>query len=89
MLRRVLTRCAGSGALAALAAFLAIGTAGCASLSLKGVTSATAPDQPRSGLGGSDYRHADVIADSGGTGVNAWYAFQPTRPRPVSARWSS
>ena len=71
--------------IAALAAFLAIGASGCASLSLKGVTSAAAPDQPKSGPGGSDYRHADWVVDSGGTGVNAWYVFQPTRPRPASA----
>lgn len=70
---------------AALAAFIAIGAAGCASLSLKGVTSAMAPDQPKSGPGGSDYRHAEVVVDSGGAGVNAWYVFQPARPRPASA----
>jgi hypothetical protein len=70
---------------AAFTAFLAIGAAGCASLSLKGVTSAMAPDQPKSGPGGSDYRHADITVDSGGSGVNAWYVFQPTRPRPASA----
>ena len=68
-----------------LTTYLAIGASGCASLSLKGVTSATAPDQPKSGPGGSDYRHADWVVDSGGTGANAWYVFQPTRPRPASA----
>src|SRR5688500_20400693 len=75
----------GAARAAALAAFFAIGAAGCASLSLKGVTSAAAPDQPKSGPGGSDYRHADWSVDSGGTGANAWYVFQPTRPRPVLA----
>jgi len=44
-----------------------------------------APEQPKSGPGGSDYRHADWVVDSGGTGANAWYVFQPTRPRPASA----
>lgn len=73
------------GAVAALTAFLTIGAAGCATLSLKGVTSAAPPDQPKSGPGGSDYRHADLVVDSGGTGANAWYVFQPTRPRPASA----
>src|SRR4026208_85115 len=71
--------------IAAFGAFLAIGATGCASLSLTGVTSAMAPEQPKSGPGGSDYRHADWVVDSGGTGANAWYVFQPTRPRPASA----
>jgi len=69
----------------AFAAYLAIAAAGCASMSFKGATSARPPEQPKSGPGGSDYRHADIAVDSGGTGVNAWYVFQPTRPRPASA----
>ena len=74
-----------SRARAALFVLLSLGAAGCAALSLKGVTSATQPDQPKSGPGGADYRHADLSVDSGGGGVDAWYVFQPTRPRPASA----
>ena len=70
---------------AVLSVFVVLGTLACASFSLKGITSAKAPVQPKSGPGGSDYRHADWSVDSGGTGVNAWYVFQPTRPRPASA----
>jgi|tagenome__1003787_1003787.scaffolds.fasta_scaffold20977377_3 hypothetical protein len=43
------------------------------------------PAQPKSGPGGSDYAHASWRVSSGGTGANAWYVFEPTRPRPAKA----
>jgi pimeloyl-ACP methyl ester carboxylesterase len=43
------------------------------------------PPQPESGPGGSDYAHESFSVASGGTGVNAWYVFQPTDPQPSSA----
>jgi pimeloyl-ACP methyl ester carboxylesterase len=43
------------------------------------------PPQPRSGPGGSDYSHARWRVSSGGSGPDAWYAFEPVGPRPKSA----
>jgi len=43
------------------------------------------PAQPRSGPGGSDYRHHGWRVHEGGTGYDSWYAFEPTRPRPERA----
>jgi hypothetical protein len=45
----------------------------------------TAPPQPRSGPGGSMYRHGDWRVSSGGTGSDAWYVFEPIDPQPKSA----
>jgi hypothetical protein len=45
----------------------------------------TQPAQPRSGPGGSDYRHGDWRVSSGGSGDDAWYVFEPVDPRPKSA----
>ena len=43
------------------------------------------PPQPKHGPGSSDYAHAGWRVSSGGTGADAWYAFEPTRPRPARA----
>ena len=43
------------------------------------------PPQPKSGPGGSDYTHRGVRVSSGGSGADAWYVFEPTRPRPRKA----
>jgi hypothetical protein len=45
----------------------------------------TQPPQPKSGPGGSDYSHAGWRVSSGGSGADAWYVFEPTRPRPSRA----
>jgi hypothetical protein len=45
----------------------------------------TQPPQPKSGPGGSDYSHRGWRVSSGGSGADAWYAFEPTRPRPAKA----
>jgi hypothetical protein len=45
----------------------------------------TQPPQPRHGPGGSDYTHRDWRVSSGGTGSDAWYAFEPIQPRPRKA----
>lgn len=73
---RTKTRAATVGALAALTAAL------CATSASAAVTQ---PKQPATGPGGSDYAHAGVRVSSGGTGADAWFAFEPTKPRPKSA----
>ena len=45
----------------------------------------TQPAQPKHGPGGSDYTHAGVRVSSGGAGPDAWYAFEPVKPRPEKA----
>ena len=45
----------------------------------------TQPPQPTTGPGGSDYSHADFRVRAGGSGNDAWYVFEPTRPRPKRA----
>ena len=45
----------------------------------------TQPPQPKHGPGGSDYTHKGVRVSSGGTGADAWYAFEPIHPRPKKA----
>lgn len=43
------------------------------------------PAQPKSGPGGSTYRHADWRESSGGSGPDAWFVFEPAQPQPKSA----
>jgi hypothetical protein len=43
------------------------------------------PQQPSSGPGGSDYPHAAMRVSSGGAGADAWFAFEPAKPRPAKA----
>jgi pimeloyl-ACP methyl ester carboxylesterase len=45
----------------------------------------TQPPQPKSGPGGSDYAHRGWHVSSGGSGADAWYVFEPARPRPRRA----
>jgi len=45
----------------------------------------TQPPQPKHRPGGSDYPHADWRVSSGGTGADAWYVFEPVKPRPKKA----
>jgi hypothetical protein len=45
----------------------------------------TQPPQPKSGPGGSSYSHQGWRVSSGGSGADAWYVFEPTRPRPAKA----
>jgi hypothetical protein len=45
----------------------------------------TQPPQPKKGPGGRDLSHAGVRVSSGGAGADAWYAFEPVRPRPRRA----
>ncbi len=45
----------------------------------------TQPPQPKSGPGGSDYTHKGMRVTSGGEGADAWYVFEPTKPRPKKA----
>ena len=42
------------------------------------------PPQPKSGPGGSGYTHGYRV-HSGGTGPDAWYVFEPTKPTPRKA----
>jgi hypothetical protein len=43
------------------------------------------PRQPQSGPGGSEYPHRGFRVSSGGAGSDAWYTFEPVRPRPARA----
>ena len=43
------------------------------------------PHQLKHGPGGSEYTHKGVRVSSGGTGTDAWYAFEPVKPRPKKA----
>jgi hypothetical protein len=45
----------------------------------------TQPPQPKAGPGGSDYSHRGWRVSSGGQGPDAWYVFEPVRPRPARA----
>ncbi len=45
----------------------------------------TQPAQPKTGPGGSQVAHADWRVTAGGTGADAWFTFEPTKPRPKSA----
>jgi hypothetical protein len=45
----------------------------------------TQPPQPKSGPGGSVLPHQSFRVSSGGSGANAWFVFQPTKPRPAKA----
>jgi hypothetical protein len=64
---------------AALLAALATGV-GAASAS----AAINQPPQPHYGPGGSNYTH-DLRVRSGGTGGDAWYVFEPIRPKPKRA----
>jgi hypothetical protein len=63
-------------ALAALAFALLTGSAAAA---------VTQPPQPKSGPGGSDYSYRGWRVSSGGSGADAWYAFEPVGPKPRKA----
>ena len=68
--------------LAALLIALAAGLAGAATAA---ASAPIQPPQPAHGPGGSDYPHAGVRVHHGGTGADAFYVFEPVRPRPARA----
>ncbi len=74
---------------------LGIGAATLVPVNRSNATGPAQPTQPPSGPGGADYAHADWIVNSGGSGDDAWYVFQPTSPKPARSRpgyvraWSS
>lgn len=43
------------------------------------------PTQQHAGPGGSDVPHGGWRVSAGGTGSDAWYVFEPARPRPAKA----
>lgn len=45
----------------------------------------TQPKQPKTGPGGSHYTHDGVRESSGGVDSDAWFVFEPTKPRPKKA----
>ncbi len=51
----------------------------------EGAVAVRQPPQPKSGPGGSDYTNRGIRVSSGGSEADAWYAFEPTRPRPRKA----
>lgn len=48
-------------------------------------TTIAQPTQPAFGPGGKDYQYAGVRVSQGGSGVNAYYVFEPISPQPASA----
>ena len=54
--------------------------------SVPSATSAVQPPQPRSGPGGRAHQYGGFRVTAGGSGNDAWYAFEPTRPRPRKAQ---
>jgi hypothetical protein len=48
-------------------------------------TTITQPPQPKNGPGGRAHPYRGFRVTAGGSGNNAWYAFEPTRPRPWKA----
>ena len=66
--------------LALVAAMLALAAATPASQA-----AVTQPEQPTSGPGGSDYPYGDWRVHAGGSGNDAFYVFEPIRPRPRRA----
>jgi pimeloyl-ACP methyl ester carboxylesterase len=68
---------------AALVAVIVVLTAGLGAS--EGAAAITQPPQPKSGPGGGDYAHAGWRVSSGGSGADAWYVFEPARPRPAKA----
>ena len=81
---RTVSRCgnrAGSGLALAAAAIAMLVAAPSAPAS----TAVTQPPQPESGPGGSDYAHDDWRVSAGGEGADAWFTFEPVKPRPKKA----
>jgi hypothetical protein len=48
-------------------------------------TTITQPPQPKNGPGGRAHPYRGFRVTAGGSGNDAWYAFEPTRPRPRKA----
>ena len=71
-----------AGAIAALAVLILPATGPAESRAGGAITP---PPQPNSGPGGSDYTHGDYRVSSGGSGSDAWFVFEPTKPRPKVA----
>ena len=69
------------GLVAALAAALALAGFGAS----QAAAAITQPPQPKSGPGGSHYAHREWRVSAGGTGADAWYVFEPVKPRPRRA----
>jgi pimeloyl-ACP methyl ester carboxylesterase len=76
---RMLARVNGAKLLPVLVAVAALGAATPASAAI------SQPAQPKSGPGGSDYSQAGWRVSSGSSGADAWYVFEPVRPRPRKA----
>jgi hypothetical protein len=51
-----------------------------------GTPAVTQPPQPKSGPGGRGHQHGGFRVTAGGSANDAWYAFEPTRPRPRKAQ---
>jgi hypothetical protein len=51
-----------------------------------GTPAVTQPPQPKSGPGGRAHQHGGFRVTAGGSGNDAWYAFEPIRPRPRKAQ---
>lgn len=58
-----------------------------AAVALAGVVAAapSPPEQPASGPGGADYRHAAVLESTFGSGAEQYWVFEPSDPKPETA----
>ena len=79
--RRLKVAVAGVLVIGLLAALL---SAGAGADSAEGGVVVRQPSQPKSGPGGSNYTHHFRV-HAGGSGSDAWYVFEPTKPRPRKA----
>jgi hypothetical protein len=72
-----------------LAVCLGVSTAalgGTSSAQSTGTAGVIQPPQPKKGPGGRAHPYRGFQVTAGGSGNNAWFAFEPTRPRPRKAR---
>lgn len=74
--------CRATAALTLLGALVLLLVAGAAPGAAHAAKPITQPKQAKSGPGGSDYSHRGVRVSSGGEEVDAWFAFEPTKPKP-------
>jgi hypothetical protein len=73
-------------AIALALSVIAVGFAGTTKAhSARSAATATQPPQPKTGPGGRAHPYAGFRVTTGGSGNDAWYAFEPIRPRPRKA----
>ena len=73
------------GAIALGLSVIAAGLGGPVSAQSTGIPGVIQPPQPKKGPGGRAHPNRGFQVIAGGTGSDAWFAFEPTGPRPRSA----